>query len=77
MNAKGDKVLYKNPETGIDVVYDPAGNYFRIENTKLTGKRKYLDLESKIPNNKISNGKQTGRSQGEYEEVTHFKNNDE
>ncbi|WP_421750896.1 SpvB/TcaC N-terminal domain-containing protein [Croceimicrobium sp.] len=66
------KTVYKNSETGIQVVVDDAGNYFRIENTNLTGKRKYLDLDGNIPNNKVVNGKTSGRTQGEYNQATHF-----
>ena len=50
-----------------------GGNYFRIEDTNISGKNKYLDLEGNIPNNKtLENGKQTGRSKEEYRQVTHF-----
>ncbi|HEY8934072.1 MAG TPA: hypothetical protein VIM65_02590 [Cyclobacteriaceae bacterium] len=55
---------------------DDAGNYFRIENTNLIGKRRYLDLNGNIPNNTVMNGKISGRSQGEYNQVTHFNNID-
>ena len=66
------KIIYKNNKTGIQVVYDEAGKYFRIEDTKLTGNRKYLDLNGNIPNNKIVNGKQMGRTKSEYNEVHIF-----
>lgn len=59
------KTVYKNSETGIQVVSDDAGNYFRIENTTLTGKRRYLDLDGNIPNNKVVDGKTMGRNQAE------------
>jgi hypothetical protein len=72
----GQKTIYTNPETGIQVVFDNAGDYFRIQNTNLTGKRSYLDLNGNVPNNKIINGKQLGRSQAEYNQVTHFSNSD-
>jgi filamentous hemagglutinin family protein len=74
--VSGQKTIYTNPETGIEVVFDNAGNYFRIQNTNLTGKRSYLDLNGNIPNNKIVDGKQLGRSQAEYNQVTHFSNAD-
>lgn len=76
LNAKGDKTLYLNSETGIQIVYDNLGDYFRIENTTLKGDRIYLDFTGKVPNNKIVNGKQMGRNQREYNMVTHFKNID-
>lgn len=73
--SKG-KTIYKNNETGIQVVVDNSGNYFRIENINLTGKRRYLDLNGRIPNNKVVNGKTSGRSTSEYNQVTHFNNTD-
>ena len=68
------KRIYKDPEnTSIQIVEDTKGNYFRIEDTNISGKNKYLDLEGNIPNNKtLENGKQTGRSKEEYRQVTHF-----
>ena len=66
------KTIYKNQKTGMQLVVDKAGKYFRIQNTKLTGKRCYLDLNGKIPNNKIINGKIIGNSQAEYNQLTHF-----
>jgi len=72
----GQKILYTNEKTGVQVVYDEAGNYFRIQDTKLTGRRQYLDMEGNIPNNKVVNGRQTGRSQAEYNQATHFNNLD-
>jgi hypothetical protein len=70
------KILYTNSETGIQVVYDKAGKYFRIQNTKLSGRRNYLDLDGNIPNNKVVNGKTSGRNQSEYNQVTHYNNTD-
>ncbi len=81
-NSKGvftskGKVMYLNPRTGIQVVYDKAGNYFRIENTMLSGKRVHLDLDGNpFPNNKIVNGKQMGMNQGEYNQISHYINID-
>ena len=43
----------------------------------LSGKRTSMDMDGNIPNNKtLPNGKQTGRTQGEYNEATHFNNTD-
>ncbi|MDF7670414.1 hypothetical protein PT276_04225 [Orbaceae bacterium ESL0721] len=67
------KRIYTNPTTGIQVVEDINGKYFRIYNPNLSGKRSYLDLNGEIPNNKVlGNGKNVGRNQGEYNQVTHF-----
>ena len=68
------KTIYTNPETGIQIVHDTTGNYFRIEDTNKLGKRRYLGLDGKDMSNKVENGKQIGRSKEEYERATHFNN---
>lgn len=72
------KIIYRNDSTGIEVVYDKNGNYFRIVDTNLTGKRTALDLDGNpIPNNVITEkGTQRGISQGEYNAASHFNNSD-
>jgi len=73
----GSKIIYRNDKTGVQIVYDEAGNYFRIQDTKVAGKRSYTDMNGNIPTNKVrENGTQTGRSQAEYNQVTHFNNSD-
>ncbi|WP_186774586.1 RHS repeat domain-containing protein [Chitinophaga pinensis] len=72
----GGKTLFLNKETGLQIVYDNSGNYFRIKDTRIKGQRVYLDLKGTLPNNKVVNGKQKGRSKGEYNQATHFKNID-
>ncbi|MDD3393477.1 MAG: hypothetical protein PHG19_02385 [Anaerotignum sp.] len=74
VSTSSGKTLYKNEETGIQVVYDKSGNYFRVEDTTLTGKRRYLDLDGNNVSNKIVDGKQMGRTKDEYEAITHFSN---
>ncbi|PWV56099.1 DUF6443 domain-containing protein [Chitinophaga sp. S165] len=76
LSKDSQKTIYLNNETGIQVVYDNLGDYFRIENLQLKGKRKYIDFTGTVPNNKIVNSKQMGRSQGEYHQITHYKNID-
>ncbi|MFP3754406.1 DUF637 domain-containing protein [Cupriavidus sp. SIMBA_020] len=71
------KTVYTNPSTGASVVYDNAGNYFRVQSS--TGQ--YLDKSgSQIPNNVplVGNGKttQTGVPSGVRNGLTHFKNDD-
>ena len=66
------KVLWKSAESDIQVVQDPLNKYFRIQNTKLPGRRTYLNTEGNVPNNKIVNGKTSGNSQEEYNQLTHF-----
>ena len=41
-------MIYNNPKTGKQVVYDTDGNYFRIEDKTLTGKRVYNYLFSNL-----------------------------
>ena len=77
VKTSSGKEIYNNPKMGKQVVYDTDGNYFRIEDTNLTGKRVYTDINGNpIPNNKIVNGKQIGISKSEYNQLTHFNNID-
>ncbi len=77
VKTSSGKEIYNNPKTGKQVVYDTDGNYFRIEDTTLTGKRVYTDINgNQIPNNKFVNGKQIGISKSEYNQLTHFNNID-
>ncbi|KUL97735.1 hypothetical protein RO03_09945 [Fusobacterium nucleatum subsp. nucleatum] len=73
--SKG-KVIYSNNETGVSVVYDKNGNYFRIEDTTKPRGRNYLDINGNDMNNEIVNGKQRGRNRADYQKVTHFNNTD-
>lgn len=71
--TESGKQIYTHPKTGIQVVEDLSGNYFRINDPSLPGKRTYLDLDGNIPNNRVlETGKLVGRTQSEYNEVTHF-----
>ncbi|HBF38586.1 MAG TPA: hypothetical protein DDW50_14865 [Firmicutes bacterium] len=77
ISTDSGKIIYKNVQTGKQVVYDIEGNYFRIEDTIIQGKRTYTDVNGNlVPNNKVVNGKQSGLSQGEYNQMTHFSNTD-
>ena len=71
-------VMRMNINDKIEVVYDKNGDYFRINDTNVTGKRSYLDLNgNKVPNNVMTEtGTQRGMTQGEYNAVTRFKNID-
>ena len=51
------KIIYNNQETGISVVYDKNGNYFRIEDTTRPRGRNYLDINGNDMNNEIVNEK--------------------
>ncbi|MCB0740980.1 MAG: RHS repeat-associated core domain-containing protein [Chitinophagaceae bacterium] len=70
--TESGKVLWKSAGSDIQVIQDPLNKYFRIQNTKLPGRRTYLDMEGNVPNNKVVNGKTSGNSQDEYNQLTHF-----
>lgn len=75
------KTLYKNPATGKQVVYDNAGNYFRVEDTTITGPLRYTDQFGKsIPNNVVivreGGYSQTGIPSDVRRALTHFSNTD-
>jgi hypothetical protein len=76
IKTQSGKLIYKNTETGIQVVYDTKGNYFTIENINTIGKRRYLDINGQNIANKTINGKQMGRPKEEYRQMTHFFNID-
>ncbi|WP_198364155.1 hemagglutinin repeat-containing protein, partial [Burkholderia ubonensis] len=71
------KTVYTNPETGNSVVYDNAGNYFRVESAG----GQYLDKSGNvIPNNvpliKPNKTSQTGVPAGIRNGLTHYNNSD-
>ncbi|MCP4529089.1 MAG: RHS repeat-associated core domain-containing protein [Aestuariibacter sp.] len=75
------KTIYRNPDSGLQVVYDNAGNYFRVENPNATGVGQYLDLYgNEIPANVRLVGPngvtQTGLPPDVRKALTHFKNTD-
>lgn len=77
ISNNGVKINYESPSSNYKIVYDRKGGYFRIQDTTLSGKRVYTDINGADANNKtLPNGKQAGRNQGEYNEATHFKNSD-
>ena len=70
----GTKMNFQTPGSKYRVVADIIGGYLRIQDTSITSGRKYLDLDGKIPNNFINErGKQQGRSEADYNRVTHFR----
>ncbi|MGC4102989.1 RHS repeat domain-containing protein [Ferruginibacter sp.] len=66
------KIIWKSASSDIQVIQDPLNKYFRIQNIKLPGRRTYLDTQGNVPNNKVVNGRTTGNSQDEYNQLTHF-----
>jgi filamentous hemagglutinin len=79
--APSGKVIYTNPDTGLRVVYDPAGNYFRVENPALAGELRYMDQFGKptpknVPLVKPGRTTQTGVPPDVRKALTHFTNSD-
>ena len=73
-HTRSGKIIHENRKSGVQVVYDREGDYFTVLDPSIKGKRKYLDLNGNVPDNKtLPNGKKMGRSPSEYREVTHFK----
>ena len=74
-SPNGHKIVFENSQTGKRVVYDIAGDYFRVEDPSIPGKRFHTDINGNpIPNNiKTDNGTQRGLTKPEYEAMTHFK----
>ena len=75
--TESGKTIYTNPTTGTSVVYDNAGNYYRVQNAA----GQYLDRSGNlIPNNVPLIGPnkttQTGVPSGVRNGLTHFNNSD-
>ncbi|GKS77164.1 hypothetical protein AVME950_19730 [Acidovorax sp. SUPP950] len=73
------KTIYANPSTGLQVVYDNAGNYFRVENTNVIGPLRYTDqfgnpIPANVPLVKPSGTTQTGVPSDVRNGLTHFTN---
>lgn len=70
------KFVYSSSKSHFKIIYDISGDYFRIEDTRIQGKRKYVDIDGQNAANVKENGKERGRTTVEYQAVTHFKNLD-
>lgn len=67
------KTQFRNRDTGIEILFDLSGNYFRVRNPNINSGRQFSGLNGENMNNKVlPNGKQMGRSKPEYNEATHF-----
>ena len=71
----GSKIYFQTPGSNIRIVCDIRGGYCRLQDTSISNtRRSYLDINGHNANNKmLPNGRQTGRKQSEYNEVTHFR----
>ncbi|MCL4807650.1 MAG: hypothetical protein KJ062_07630 [Thermoanaerobaculia bacterium] len=75
------KTIFRNPESGLQVVYDEAGNYFRVENPAAAGVGRYLDasgnvIPANVPLVKPTGTGQTGVPPEVRKALTHFSNSD-
>jgi hypothetical protein len=70
------KTIYSNDQTGKQVVYDKAGNYYRVEDTNINGKRRYVGTDGTDVSKKMVNEVQWDLSKDEYQQATHFNNTD-
>lgn len=75
------KMTFTNPNTGLRVVYDIAGDYFRVENPAGRGPGQYLDqfgapVPTNVPLVKPGGSTQTGVPPGVRKALTHFSNSD-
>jgi len=71
----GDKCYYQTPGSPIVVIADFGGGYCRIQDTSArTKKPLYLDVNGNNGHNYTDeNGKTHGRTNDEYNRVTHFR----
>jgi len=81
VTSSGSKLIYRRSGSTKQVVYDRGGDYFRIEDTSISSRRRYLDLNGNaVPNNKTvrvdGSTRQVGMSTAEYNAKSHFRNSD-
>lgn len=72
------KKIYVSQNSSLQVVYDKYARYYRVEDTAIKGKRKYIGADlKKVPNNVTDeHGVQHGMSSKQYQMLTHIKNTD-
>lgn len=83
-NTPTGKTIFANPETGLQVVYDTSGNYFRIQDTRATSRvERYRSLDGSVLSANVQETRrdgttrERGRTSEEREQQTHFANTDE
>jgi len=70
----GSKITFQAEGSNLQIVCDVKAGYCRLRDTTNTTKRPYLDKDGHNANNKkTSSGGETGRTQAEYNAVTHFR----
>ena len=75
-NAENTKLIFDSADNKYQIVYDPSGDYFRIQIVGNETSRKYADLDGNMVLNKVVNGVHTGITKTEYQKLTHFANTD-
>lgn len=73
--TSGSKIIFQSEGSNIQIVCDVAAGSCRLRDSSISTIRCYLDINGKpVDNNKtLPNGKKTGRSKAEYNEMTHFR----
>lgn len=56
--SESGKVVYLSDSSNFAVIYDVEGDYFRIEDKRLTGKRRYVDING----NNVANIKRMAKN---------------
>ena len=71
----GSKIIFQADGSNLEVVCDVSAGSCRLKDTSISTSRCYLDINGhSVDNNKtLPNGKKTGRSKAEYNEMTHFR----
>lgn len=71
----GSKITFQADGSNLEIVCDVSAGSCRLRDTSITTSRCYLDIDGRpVDNNKtLPNGKKTGRSKAEYNEMTHFR----
>ena len=71
----GSKITFQSANSNLRIVCDVNGGYCRLQDTTIHPERRsYLDINGNNANNmRLPSGKQVGRTQSEYNEVTHFR----
>ena len=73
------KIIYSRPDSNVTVVFDTKGNYFRVQDSSISPRKRsaYLDIDGRPAQNIVENGKTRGRTKDEFQRDTHFLNTDQ
>lgn len=73
-NKDTKKTIYVGKK--YNVIYDNNNDYFRVEDKRLYGSRRYTSVDGEDVSNEYKDGRYSGRSKADYRRITHFKNSD-